>query len=74
MPRRRDMDASDSTVRCTLCAAVGQVPDPQNVAQFIPCPMCGGIGRVSPAARTAPEVRAYRRAIARATNAIRFDE
>jgi DnaJ-class molecular chaperone len=68
------MDNSDETTRCSLCTGVGQVPDPANPSGWIPCPMCAGMGRVRIGQGTTPEVREYRRNMARSTNTVNFDE
>lgn len=74
MPRRTSVHQADSQSTCTMCGGTGQVPDPDDprnhqppgLGSMIPCPLCGGMGRIGAGQANPEAATAYRRRMAAA--------
>lgn len=70
MPRRMNLDLSDTMSSCPQCGGSGAVPHPDNPRRIIPCPLCRGDGRVSARTADLPATERYLRQRHHTENAI----
>lgn len=68
MPRRSNIDDSDTRQRCFLCYGTGQVPNPAATGALMTCPACLGQGRVNPDGYDKAAVARYNALVKRYTN------
>lgn len=68
MPRRSNIDDSDTRQRCFLCYGTGQVPNPVETGDLIVCPACLGQGRINLDGYDKDAVARYNALVKRYTN------